>query len=62
MNVTPITDLSNPTTKVVVKAVRGAFGEKAGQLTGLQWVDSDGCEAARVSTHGRAPEVEVAGD
>ena len=55
MSVTPITDLSNPTTKVVVKAVRGAFGEKAGQITGVQWVDSD----AKVSTHVGDTEVEV---
>ena len=59
MNVTPITDLSNPTTKVVVKAVRGAFGEKAGQITGIQWVDSDGSNAAKVSTHVGDTEVEV---
>lgn len=59
MNVTPITDLSNPTTKVVVKAVRGAFGEKAGQITGVQWVDSDGSNAAKVSTHVGDTEVEV---
>lgn len=59
MNVTQITDLSNPTTKVVVKAVRGAFGEKAGQITGVQWVDSDGCEAVKVSTHVGDTEVEV---
>lgn len=59
MNVTPITDLSNPTTKVVVKAVRGAFGEKAGQITGVQWVDSDGSNAAKVSAHVGDTEVEV---
>jgi hypothetical protein len=59
MNVTPITDLSVPTTKVVVKAVRDAFGEKAGQITGVQWVDSDGREAAKVSTHVGDTEVEV---
>lgn len=59
MNVTPITDLSNPTTKVVVKAVRGAFGEKAGQITGVQWVDSDGSNAVKVSTHVGDTEVEV---
>lgn len=59
MNVTQITDLSNPTTKVVVKAVRGAFGEKAGQITGVQWVDSDGRNAAKVSTHVGDTEVEV---
>lgn len=58
MNVTQITDLSNPTTKVVVKAVRGAFGEKAGQITGVQWVD-DGSNAAKVSTHVGDTEVEV---
>lgn len=58
MNVTPITDLSNPTTKVVVKAVRGAFGEKAGQITGVQWVD-DGSNAVKVSTHVGDTEVEV---
>lgn len=59
MNVTPITDLSVPTTEAVVKAVRGAFGEKAGQITGIQWVDNDGCEAAKVSTHVGDTEVEV---
>lgn len=59
MNVTPITDLSNPTTKVVVKAVRGAFGKKAGQITGVQWVDSDGSNAAKVSAHVGDTEVEV---
>ena len=59
MNVTPITDLSVPTTKVVVKAVRDAFGEKAGQITGVQWVDSDGREAAKASTHVGDTEVEV---
>lgn len=59
MNVTPITDLSNPTTKVVVKAVRGAFGEKAGQITGVQWVDSDGSNSAKVSAHVGDTEVEV---
>ena len=58
MNVTQITDLSNPTTKVVVKAVRGAFGEKAGQITGVQWVD-DGSNAVKVSTHVGDTEVEV---
>ena len=59
MNVTPITDLSNSTTKVVVKAVRDAFGEKAGQITGVQWVDSDGRNAVKVSTHVGDTEVEV---
>lgn len=58
MNITQITDLSNPTTKVVVKAVRGAFGEKAGQITGVQWVD-DGSNAVKVSTHVGDTEVEV---
>lgn len=58
MNVTQITDLSNPTTKVVVKAVRGAFGEKAGQITGVQWVD-DGSNAVKVSTHVGDTEIEV---
>lgn len=59
MNVTQITDLSNPTTKVVVKAVRGAFGEKAGQIAGVQWVDNDGSNAVKVSTHIGDTEVEV---
>ena len=59
MNVTPITDLSVPTTEAVVKAVRGAFGEKAGQITGVQWVDNDGLSAAKVSTHVGDTEVEV---